>query len=722
MADDDKGYDDESYEGYVPSGQKPPVGLSIVTLSLVCTLMFVIMPYIVFRKKRRRKKKENRKLLEMSKISGGVSDPNYVMMGSDDEGDFTFEKKIDKYKATFSSICRIDKETRRLLKYAIPFTVYSVSEEVMSSICLALIGQFLGSKQLIAYVLVTSLVEMTDSFLYGCMDANTTLCAHAIGANNNFLAGQYVQLSILFYLIPGVPILLYWVFYVDEVILWLGWGDETVAQHASDFALVYVWSHLISPINVSIDQLLEITGKEVVTTIIGLTHGATTTLILFVMFLTTKDVTLQFVGLIYLATDILFALIHWYVAFSQGWLKPFHKGLFSEFSMCNGQAVKRMSKTCIPLMIGSLLGNVEWTVLTLFTAHLGEGEVAAMAILGCIWELADCFVSGIGDAAEIRVSYHLGNNHPSLAKLSAYKSLFMGMTVAAVTSVLFCVYYAEIPRLFTDDEVLIDLISTAFPYLAIGNLALSFGYLCSYILGAQGKFKLETWIDFAVSWGVTIPLSFLFIYKLQWNIECLTAACVIGYCIYGILVAYAVLTSNWKRRAKKIYDLNNEDEEKHFPEEDVETITEIEENEEEEEMYAALKSKKRRGAKATARQNLLVLTAPPGVLGIRIANLVHRPGCTIVEVFPESPLYGQMFPGDFIISVNEVKVINYTADSVYEVMKLHEHTDRVLTVFTPPNHCQDENSNEVLVERNVPDILDFEAEGWEALLAERRLD
>ena len=378
-----------------------------------------------------------------------------------------------------------------------------------------------------------------------------------------------------------------------------------------------------------------------------------------------------------------------------------------------------MFKTCVPLMVGSLLGNIEWTVLTLFTAHLGEGEVAAMAILGCIWEIADCFTSGLGDAAEIRVSYHLGNNHPSLAKLSAYKSLVMGMAVASVTSVFFCIFYSKIPRLFTDDEVIIDLISSAFPYLAIGNLALSFGYLCSFILGAQGKFKLETWISFAVSWGVTIPLSFLFIYKLKWNIESLTAACVIGYCVYGILVAYAVLTSNWKRRAKKIYDRNHEDVEKHPTEEDEKTVAE---NEEEEELYAALNSKKRRGAKATARQNLLVLTAPPGVLGIRIANLVHRPGCTVVEVFPESPFHNRIFPGDFIISVNEVKVINFTADSVYEVMKLYEHTDRVLTIFTPPNHCHDENSDEVLIERNVPDILDFEEEGWEALLAERRLD
>ena len=90
---------------------------------------------------------------------------------------------------------------------------------------------------------------------------------------------------------------------------------------------------MISPINVSIDQLLEITGKEVVTTVIGLVHGITTTLILFVMFLTNEDVTLQLVAVVYLGTDILFALILWYVAFGRGWLKPFHKGLFSKLSL-----------------------------------------------------------------------------------------------------------------------------------------------------------------------------------------------------------------------------------------------------------------------------------------------------------------------------------------------------------------------------------------------------
>lgn len=369
-----------------------------------------------------------------------------------------------------------------------------------------------------------------------------------------------------------------------------------------------------------------------------------------------------------------------------------------------------MIKTAIPLSCGSVLNNAEWTILAVFAAHMGEAEVAAWAIFGTLWAVCDSLVEGIGDAAEIRVAYHLGNNHPSLAKLSAYKSMMMGMVGACVISAVFYTFVDKIPALFTKDETLQGLLAVTLPYLGIANIAISFGYLCWYILGAQGKYKLGTWLNLASSWGVTLPLSAVFVYKFNWNLQGLTASVVMGYVCMGAVLAYCVLTANWTRRAQKIYDRNYEEESDDEDDDD---------DWDNEEAYAALDGHRTHRPQLMAYRNIKVLTAPPGQIFIEIGDLENLPGCVVVSVKEESPFHNRLYPGDIIIGVGEVDVIKKDAKTVFDIMSANRDLDRDLTVLTP--YCRDEDTQEVL-QGDVPDIPDFEEEGWDTLAAEKQLE
>jgi hypothetical protein len=368
-----------------------------------------------------------------------------------------------------------------------------------------------------------------------------------------------------------------------------------------------------------------------------------------------------------------------------------------------------MIQTSIPLSIGSVLNNAEWAILAVFAAHLGEAEVTTWAIVGGLWEVSDSLVAGIGDAAEIRVAYHLGNNHPSLAKLSAYKSMMMGMFGAVLVSGTFYLYMDQIPALFTKDETLQDMMLEVLPYLGVGNIALSFGYLCWYILGAQGKYKLGTWLHLVASWGFTLPLGFYFTYEFNWDLQGITAAVVLGYVVMGASLAYCVLTADWKRRAQKIYDLNLEDEE------DSDDEDEDDKEAKREQLYAAI-GHRHTADPVMANRNILVLTAPPGMLGLRIGDFESLPGSVVVEVLEGSPFRGKVYPGDMIIGLDGHNVQKETAEKVYSMMLENMNDDRVLTVLTP--YCHDEDTAEVLA-GNVEDIEDFEDEGWYTLFEER---
>jgi hypothetical protein len=345
-------------------------------------------------------------------------------------------------------------------------------------------------------------------------------------------------------------------------------------------------------------------------------------------------------------------------------------------------------------------------MLAVFAAQMGEAEVATWAILGVMWQVTDSIVSGIGDAAEIRVAYHLGNNHPALAKLTAYKSMLIGMLGSVILSGTFYAYVDEIPALITSDATIQAMLADVLPYLGIGNLALAFGYICWYILGAQSKYKIGTWITLAGSWGITLPLGFVFVYHLNWDLQGLSAAVVLGYVAMGVALSYTVLNSDWKRRAQKIYGRN------HAMDDDNEEEEQVERH------YAALNAKRSRAALATARNNTLLLQAPPGLLNIRIGDIRHKPGAVVVEVFESSPFWGQIWPGDIILAVDGVCVQHQPAHVVYDIMSQNRGRDRSLTIMTTPSRCRDEDTSQILLYGNVPDIVDFDEESY---LMEREL-
>jgi Na+-driven multidrug efflux pump len=311
----------------------------------------------------------------------------------------------EKFRASLKSIIRLDKESRRILRHAGPFTFYAVSSSALSNVSLALISWYVGTKQVAAYAVVEILVALSEEFLKGPIYANTTMIAHAIGANNNFLAGQYVQLSLSLYLIVGAPFLVFWYCFTYEIILYLAWGDDSVAEQAQDFVKIYIWSYVTDSIHQAIGPLLDVTGHDVFTTTIDLLKSMTNVIILVYWIKSNIEFNLDSVAWMYLGTSSGYLLLSSTMAIANGWLKPFIKGMTRKPAIMNRTVRRAMLKTAIPLAFWSVLSNAEWAVLTIFAAFLGPAEVASWAILGTIWGFFSSLTKGIGDAAESRIGY-----------------------------------------------------------------------------------------------------------------------------------------------------------------------------------------------------------------------------------------------------------------------------------------------------------------------------
>jgi S1-C subfamily serine protease len=74
------------------------------------------------------------------------------------------------------------------------------------------------------------------------------------------------------------------------------------------------------------------------------------------------------------------------------------------------------------------------------------------------------------------------------------------------------------------------------------------------------------------------------------------------------------------------------------------------------------------------------ITAPPGKLGL-VLNTTDR-GPVVQEVASGSPLEGMVWPGDIIISIDDIKTKNMSADQVTQYMTDNLFKKRRLTVLS----------------------------------------
>lgn len=128
---------------------------------------------------------------------------------------------------TMLDLVQWDFEFKRIIKLAIPFATQALSTGILDSITVAVIGKILGTKEVSAFVTVRTLIDVSSSFFGGFHESIATLCSQAMGRHNYKLVGQYVQLSMLFYVISYIPFIILWWVYMPSLLLWFGFDAET---------------------------------------------------------------------------------------------------------------------------------------------------------------------------------------------------------------------------------------------------------------------------------------------------------------------------------------------------------------------------------------------------------------------------------------------------------------------------------------------------------------
>lgn len=95
-----------------------------------------------------------------------------------------------------------------------------------------------------------------------------------------------------------------------------------------------------------------------------------------------------------------------------------------------------------------------------------------------MWELFEAATGGLSEAAAIRVAFHLGKGDYELAKISAYKALFLSVILSVFITSVFFMLGDSLGIMLTRDLLLRDMLNEAIPMIGkLYYILLCFG-LC----------------------------------------------------------------------------------------------------------------------------------------------------------------------------------------------------------------------------------------------------
>jgi len=216
-----------------------------------------------------------------------------------------------------------------------------------------------------------------------------------------------------------------------------------------------------------------------------------------------------------------------------------------------------LSKTTFPLLIGAFLEYGEWELLLFLIVSLDSTAVATWAILGTLWKLLEISTEGFGEAASIRVAYHLGSpGNEHLAQLASYKALFLTILQSFVLSSILLMAGRQISQLIVPVTELQIMFSNSMMMFALANVVMHAAMTFWNLLGAQGRYRLATLIMLLTRYLITIPMAALCIHGLNMDLNAVLGAVTTGLATSVLILGYIFFRSNWQRLGKIMQELN----------------------------------------------------------------------------------------------------------------------------------------------------------------------
>jgi MATE family multidrug resistance protein len=374
-----------------------------------------------------------------------------------------------------------------------------------------------------------------------------TFCGQAFGAGNKMLVGIWIQVAYSVLFAVMVPVAICW-FFTKPFLLVTG-NTEEESSDAGYFAMVLA---LCLPIRIAFSQLTTFFSAQKIVRpgAVCATSAMSLNLVGTLVFVLGLGIP-NWKGFGFVACPIVTTVVE-YVQFFILWFvfvywKKLHIDCWPGWSRkhITRDRVKQFIKMYWPAALS--IGSDFWRVAaigaiakTMSPDSLGVFNVSYRICWICL-----TFVGSLTSAVGIQLNLALGRGSSAAAKRQVSIGLSVCALVLGVIGVIIVLIPRLLGRLFSDDEVILDLFESSRWTLMIYVVLMNFAVCLELIPSAAGRTKSIFYAGLIGSWGGQVPGVILCTRFWRNDLVGLFAGVSIGYGILCVLYGGIVASIDW---------------------------------------------------------------------------------------------------------------------------------------------------------------------------------
>ena len=178
-----------------------------------------------------------------------------------------------------------------------------------------------------------------------------------------------------------------------------------------------------------------------------------------------------------------------------------------------------MVRLALPGLIMVEAEVLAFEILTLASSSFGTTYLAAQTVLSTLCSITWQIPFPVSIAVSTRVANLIGATLAGAAKTTAKVAMVAAVCIGLFNVMLMASMRNYIPRLFTSDEKVIEVVATVIPVIATFQLFDAIAANTNGILRGLGRQEVGGWVQLFCYYVVAMPISFGTAFGFHWGLD-----------------------------------------------------------------------------------------------------------------------------------------------------------------------------------------------------------
>lgn len=186
-------------------------------------------------------------------------------------------------------------------------------------------------------------------------------------------------------------------------------------------------------------------------------------------------------------------------------------------------------------------------VLTLGSSYLGTTPLAAQSVLATVSSITFQIPFTLSISASTRIANLIGATLVDAAKTTAKVAMWGAVLVGLLNMILVSAFRYYIPRLFTSEDEVIELVARVLPLCAAFQLFDALAATCNGVLRGLGRQEIGGYVQLFCYYAIAMPISFGTAFGLRWELFGLWSGVAIALGLVSLIEGVFLTHTDWNR-------------------------------------------------------------------------------------------------------------------------------------------------------------------------------